>query len=81
MLVRVCLQFSEAVNDYSEALRLSPKEVECVRLRGDCWYNLGNYENALKDYHLALEMRPQEAKVSFFLYIHIYTFTFIQIKF
>jgi len=39
-----------AVEDYDRIIRMEPDNEEALRLRGDCFYKLGDYEKAVADY-------------------------------
>jgi TonB family protein len=54
-----------AVNDYSEAIKLNPKEVSLFINRGRAHQNKKNYDLAIADYNTAIELNPKEATAYF----------------
>jgi tetratricopeptide (TPR) repeat protein len=50
--------YQEAIDDYTQALRLNPKNVESLTNRGWVYAQLGYYLKAFQDYDLALIVKP-----------------------
>ena len=46
----------DAVTDCSEALKINEKYVKAILKRARCQYDMENFEEAVKDYELALKM-------------------------
>ncbi len=53
----------EAINDYSEAIRLKPDYVEAYYKRGDAKFDLGKKEEASDDYNKAIQLKPDYVEV------------------
>ncbi len=58
-------EYDLAVNDYSEAIKLNPKEVSLFINRGRAHQNKKNYDLAIADYNTAIELNPKEATAYF----------------
>ncbi len=54
-------KYDLSIRDYSEALKLDPKNVNAYIFRGNAYKNQGNYEQALGDYNSALAIDPKSA--------------------
>ena len=52
----------EAVEDFNWSLRLSPRDAKALYLRGDCYYHLERYQEAIDDYDAAVGLRPELRK-------------------
>lgn len=50
--------YSDAVSDFDEALRMNPNYGEALGNRGAARFNLNNYQGALSDYDAALKIFP-----------------------
>ncbi|WP_295615685.1 tetratricopeptide repeat protein [Chamaesiphon sp. GL140_3_metabinner_50] len=50
--------YQDAIDDYTQALRLNPKNVESLTNRGWVYAQLGCYFKAFQDYDLALIVKP-----------------------
>lgn len=50
-------KFEEAVTEYDKALMLKEEEVSCRVNRGECFMNLGAYEQAKKDFSSVMKMK------------------------
>ena len=51
--------YNEAIQDYSNAIELDPKNSSYLNNRGDVLYNLKRYEEAIQDYSKAIELDPK----------------------
>jgi Tfp pilus assembly protein PilF len=51
-------KMAQAIEDFSEAIRLAPGEAHLYRLRGHAYGLLGNQEFSRKDYQTAAELNP-----------------------
>lgn len=54
-------EYDSAVNDYSKAIDLNPKEVSAYMNRGLALFNKKNYEQAISDYDKAIELSPKDS--------------------
>lgn len=51
-------EFTEAIEDYSQAVNINPWNAEYFRLRGECFIKIHDYDRALADYTRAIELNP-----------------------
>jgi TonB family protein len=58
-------EYALAVNDYSKAIELNPKEVSVYLNRGLAHYNQKNYDLAAADYDKAIELNPKDSMLYF----------------
>ncbi|HEY0051287.1 MAG TPA: TonB family protein, partial [Pyrinomonadaceae bacterium] len=58
-------EYALAVNDYSRAIELNPKEVSVYLNRGLAHYNQKNYDLAAADYDKAIELNPKDSMLYF----------------
>jgi TonB family protein len=58
-------EYALAVNDYSRAIELNPKEVSVYLNRGLAHYNQKNYDLAASDYDKAIELNPGDSMLYF----------------
>ncbi|MEK7485861.1 MAG: tetratricopeptide repeat protein [Planctomycetota bacterium] len=56
--------WAQAIQDYSEAIRLNPQHAKSFKERGVSYSKQGEIEQALKDYSSAILLNPQ--------YFHVY---------
>jgi tetratricopeptide (TPR) repeat protein len=54
-------QYEEAIADYTEAIRLNPKNAAAYFGRGNAYSELGEYEEAVADYREAVRLNPTYA--------------------
>lgn len=58
-------EYALAVNDYSKAIELNPKDVSVYMNRGLAHYNQKNYDLATADYDKAIELNPKDSMLYF----------------
>lgn len=58
-------EFDLAVNDYSKAIELNPKDTSVYMNRGLAHYNKKNYDLATADYDKAIELSPKDSMLYF----------------
>jgi len=58
-------EYTLAVNDYSRAIELNPKDVSVYLNRGLAHYNQKNYDLAAADYDKAIELNPKDSMLYF----------------
>ena len=64
-------RYEEAIEYYTEVIRLEPESQGAYRVRGHAWRGLQRYEEALADYNIAIErIIDTGADVSGWLYSH-----------
>jgi tetratricopeptide (TPR) repeat protein len=51
--------YDRAIADYTEALRVNPKDAKAYTYRAVAWSNKNNYERAVADYSEAIRINPQ----------------------
>jgi tetratricopeptide (TPR) repeat protein len=56
-------KFDLAVRDYTEAIKLNPKNAESYNNRANAYSLLGKYDDAIKDYDEALKLEPKNARI------------------
>jgi serine/threonine protein kinase/Tfp pilus assembly protein PilF len=58
-------EFTKAIDDYSEAIRLDPRSAEAWYRRGFARYYLRDYDDAIKDYTEAIHLDPTDGRAYF----------------
>jgi tetratricopeptide (TPR) repeat protein len=58
--------FTNALADFSQAIKLNPADAEAYHTRGFLYYELRSFTNALADFHKACEMDPEDQTHSHF---------------
>ena len=56
-------EYKQAIQNYDEAIRLSPQDANTYSSRGMAYWHLGQYERAIQDYDEAIELNLQQAEV------------------
>jgi tetratricopeptide (TPR) repeat protein len=51
--------YEEAINNFTKAIELDPKDASVYNNRGNAYANLNKYEEALNDYNKAIELDPK----------------------
>jgi tetratricopeptide (TPR) repeat protein len=54
-------KFPEAIDDFTEAIQLDPKNAIAYRSRGNAWGVKKEYDKAIKDYDEAIRLKPNYA--------------------
>ena len=54
-------EYSQAIDDFGEAIRLDPQKGMPHRRRGDAWGAKKEYDRAIKDYDEAIRLDPKDA--------------------
>jgi tetratricopeptide (TPR) repeat protein len=55
-------QFQDAINDYSEAAKLTPQDVRVYEQRAAVEMKIEDYDKALADYSEVIKLKPNEAR-------------------
>lgn len=55
--------YDGAINSFSQAIGLSMADPKLYFLRGQCFYNLHDYQKALTDFEHSLQLRPRNPEV------------------
>jgi len=55
-------QFQDAINDYGEAIKLTPQDVRVYEQRAAVEMKLQDYDKALADYSEVIKLKPNEAR-------------------
>jgi tetratricopeptide (TPR) repeat protein len=55
-------QFQDAMNDYSEAIKLKPEDARIYEQRAAVEMKLNDYDKALVDYSEAIKLKPNEVR-------------------
>lgn len=50
--------YDKAIRDYSEAIRLNPKDTYYYDSRANCWSAMKEYDKAISDYEEAIRLNP-----------------------
>jgi tetratricopeptide (TPR) repeat protein len=53
--------YQGAINNYSQALKLNPKNAQIYFKRAEIHHHLGNFQNAINDYSRAIYINPKDA--------------------
>jgi putative GTP pyrophosphokinase len=62
----VLKQYAEAIDDFTMSLELNPFQAFCLFRRGQAYYHIGDYPQALSDCEASLSMDPQNETVQKF---------------
>ncbi|BAY82729.1 TPR repeat-containing serine/threonine protein kinase [Calothrix parasitica NIES-267] len=54
-------EYKQAIKLFSQAIRINPEYSSAYNLRGDAYYNLGNYEKSQQDSSAAIRNNPKDA--------------------
>jgi len=54
-------EYDKAIADYSQAIRLNPKDANAYIGRGDAWSDKGQYDAAISDFTNAVRLDPKSA--------------------
>ena len=54
-------EYDQAIQDFDQALRLSPNDTTVFNNRGNAYYAKGDFDQAIKDYSEAIRLRPDFA--------------------
>ncbi|MDZ8050393.1 MAG: tetratricopeptide repeat protein [Aulosira sp. ZfuVER01] len=54
-------KYQEAVNDFTQAIEINPRNALAYNRRGDAFYRLGDYQKSLSDSSKAIQLNPQDA--------------------
>src|SRR3982751_2189191 len=55
-------QFQDAINDYGEAIKLTPQDVRVYEQRAAVEMKLQDYDKALADYSEVIKLKPDEVR-------------------
>ncbi|PWT79902.1 MAG: hypothetical protein C5B58_12610 [Acidobacteria bacterium] len=55
-------QFPDAINDYSEAIKLTPEDARIYEQRAAVEMKINDYDKALADYSEAIKLKPNEVR-------------------
>lgn len=64
--------YDEALDNYQQALTKEPNNVEFLKNRSQCFYDLGQYENSARDLDQALQQNSLDAQVLYKLGLTYY---------
>jgi tetratricopeptide (TPR) repeat protein len=56
-------EFSAALDESSEVIRIDPNNAEAFELRGDVWVGIKNYDRAIDNYDAAIKLKPDIARL------------------
>ncbi|MCC5640327.1 tetratricopeptide repeat protein [Nostoc sp. CHAB 5844] len=56
-------EYTDAIANYNQALKLHPQDAEIYYKRGLSYYQLGDYEEAIADYSQAIQINLNDAKL------------------
>ena len=57
-------KFQKALDSYTEAIEIKPNDYGSYMERGNCFLELGQYENAIKEYRIVEYLKPDEIVVN-----------------
>ncbi|OGS39426.1 MAG: hypothetical protein A2551_00675 [Elusimicrobia bacterium RIFOXYD2_FULL_34_30] len=55
-------EYTQAIEDYTRAVKINPMYAEAFNNRGIAYFNMGDYDNAINDYTKSIELDPNYAK-------------------
>jgi hypothetical protein len=55
-------RYQQAIEDFSQALRIKPQYAEALNNRGNAYYEMDQYEKAEADFNQSLQLKPNYAK-------------------
>jgi len=53
--------YEDAIQDYTDALEVNPRNASALNYRAFAYYRLGMYEEAIADYNQAVDLNPENA--------------------
>jgi tetratricopeptide (TPR) repeat protein len=56
-------QYDQAIDAFTQAIRLDPKYADAYKDRGGTYYRKGEHDRAIQDYSQALKLSPNDAEV------------------
>jgi len=56
-------QYDLAIQDYNQAIKLNPNNVNAITNRGNAYFSKGQYDLAIQDYNQALKLNPNDVDV------------------
>ena len=62
----VLKQYAEAIDDFTMSLEINPFQPFCLFRRGQAYYHIGDYPQALSDCEASLSMEPQNESIDKF---------------
>jgi putative GTP pyrophosphokinase len=62
----VLKRYAEAIDDFTLSLKINPFQAFCLFRRGQAYYHIGDYPQALADCEASLAMEPQNETISKF---------------
>jgi putative GTP pyrophosphokinase len=62
----VLKRYAEAIDDFTLSLEISPFQAFCLFRRGQAYYHIGDYPQAISDCEAALAMEPQNESIARF---------------
>ena len=59
--LRNAKKYSEAIDEFSKAIKLKPNYADAYHVRGIAYAQLGKYDDAIRDYNKAIQINPKFA--------------------
>ena len=53
------LKWDDSIDDWDRVIELNPENVEAIRNRGLCYFQVQDYRSAISDFSRAIEIRPE----------------------
>jgi len=58
-------RFEQAIEDFSQAIKLNPKHIKSYLHRGDVYETIGQYEQAIEDFNQAKNLDPKYIEIHY----------------
>ena len=58
-------EYQEAIKNFTQVIKLNPRNADAYYVRGAAYTSLGNYQQAITDYDRAIGLRPKFAEAYF----------------
>lgn len=74
------MDFKLAIDNFTEAIKKDPKNVDCLKNRAQCYYDMKHYELAIKDLETALNINPKTPNPKILYRMGLTFYAFIKYK-
>ncbi len=60
--------YNAAVDAFTKAIELDPRLINAYSFRGNAYFNLGDYKQAIRDYNKAIKLSPLDREYAYIYY-------------